>query len=162
MVPGDTLKRVGSQVLNLPVAVLHWSSQVHLTWCTSKKTWVRSINYMYPRILRFITRKDLFFSSMFNKNSWFYHGFFTLPWRIIHPRYPDDWAKDGLRWEGLQWNLDLGGWQDHRPATWFNTSKRGGRWCVSIFFRNAAGMVEGTRFFHTKYRLKKVFLNCRP
>ena len=55
--------------------------------------------------------------------------------RIIHPRYPDDWAKDGLCWEGLQWNLDLGGWQDHRPATWFNTSKRGGRWCVSFFLK---------------------------
>lgn len=32
--------------------------------------------------------------------------------------------------------------------------RRGGRWCVSFFFRNAAGMVEGTRFFHTKYWLK--------
>ena len=48
----------------------------------------------------------------------FFRHLFWLLKPFSYCRYPDDWAQDGFRGEGLQRNLDLGGWQAHGPATW--------------------------------------------
>ena len=60
------------------------------------------------------------------------------------PRHPDDRAQDGLCGEGLQWNLDLGRWQDHRAATWReNWSDRGWIWDDLGIIWDDFGMILG-------------------